>query len=157
MTKDWPEKLQKFQAARKAKAAWYKKTADKILQENNITACYRCDCHGWGKVTGHSRAHAHVKARKICLASQPKGYRSFFTLLHEVGHIMGEKADYSSGVPRSLAEHNATEWAYSKLKELGLPVKRKVKIEYDSYIKEKVERGLRRGLKEVPKELRKLL
>jgi len=56
-------------------------------------------------------------------------------------------------VPRSLAEHNATEWAYKTLKELGLPIKRKVKGEYDSYIKEKVARGLRRGLREIPKEL----
>lgn len=156
MTNEWQEKLKKFQEARKAKSAWYEKIAREILEEHKITACHKCDCRGWGRETKHSRAHAHTKRRIVCLNAQPKGYKSFFTLLHEVGHIVAEKADYSSGVPRSLAEHNATEWAYGKLKELGVPIKRKVKGEYNAYIKEKVARGLRRGLKEVPKELQKL-
>lgn len=156
MTTEWQEKLKKFREAKKAKSEWFQRTARELLEKYQITACYKCDCRGWGRETKHSRAHAHTKKRIVCLAAEPKGYRSFFTLLHEVGHIVGEKADYSSGVPRSLAEHNATEWAYQTLKELGLPVKRKVKGEYNAYIKEKVARGLRRGLREVPRELRKL-
>ena len=155
MTNEWQEKLKKFQEARKEKSAWYEKTGREILEKHQITACYKCDCRGWGRETKHSRAHAHTKKRIVCLDAVPKGYKSFFTLLHEIGHIVAEKADYSSEVPRSLAEHNATEWAYKTLKELGLPIKRKVKGEYDSYIKEKVARGLRRGLREIPKELRK--
>jgi len=104
MTNKWQEKLKKFQEARKEKSAWYEKIGREILEKYQITACHKCDCRGWGRETKHSRAHAHTKKRIVCLNAEPKGYRSFFILLHEVGHIVAEKADYSSGVPNRGAK-----------------------------------------------------
>jgi len=72
MTNEWQEKLKKFQEARKAKSAWYEKTAREILEEHKITACHKCDCRGWGRETKHSRAHAHTKKRIVCLNAEPK-------------------------------------------------------------------------------------
>ena len=120
-----------------------------------ITVCFKCGCRGAGYEMGHSRAHAHTKENKICLAAIPRGYRSFFTALHELGHCLALRGSYSSSYPRALAEHNATEWAKQELRKLGLPVRRKVVALYDAYIQNKVERGLRRGLQYVPAELRK--
>lgn len=147
--------IEELQAAKRAKAQLYAAIIAELVSTHNIKVCYRCGCRGAGYEMGHSRAHAHTESRKICLASEPKGYASFFTVLHEIGHIVAEKASYSSGVPRALAEHNATEWAYQELRRRGLPIKRKVKAEYSAYITNKIERGLRRGLQVVPKELRK--
>jgi hypothetical protein len=61
-----------------------------------------------------------------------------FTFLHEVGHIVAEKADYSSGVPRALAEYNATEWAKREMREnLHLSVPIKITQRYNAYVKNK--------------------
>lgn len=120
-----------------------------------IDVCYKCRCRGAGYDMGHSRAHAHTEERKICLARIPKTFTSFFTALHEMGHILALRANYNKGYPRALAEHNATEWAYAECKKLGIPIKRKVRKEYSDYIRNKIARGLRRGLQVVPAELRR--
>src|SRR3990167_11310358 len=82
-----------------------------------ITICYRCNCTTRSYELGHSRSHAHIKERKICLDAEPKTRITLFHFLHEVGHIIAENADYVSGVPRSIAEYNATEWAKREMKE----------------------------------------
>ena len=133
----------------------YEQMFGDLVQMYGIEVCYKCGCRGAGYEMGHSRAHAHCKSRKICLARIPRGYASFFTALHEMGHILALRGNYSSSYPRALAEHNATEWAKTEIKKLGLPLKRKVVAGYNAYIKDKVERGLRRGLQTVPAELRR--
>jgi len=120
-----------------------------------IKVCFKCDCRGAGYEMGHSRAHAHTEEMKICLSAVPKGYSSFFTALHEMGHCLALRGSYSSNYPRALAEHNATEWAKAELRKLGIPVRRKIVARYDAYIGNKVARGLRRGLRNVPAVLRK--
>lgn len=147
--------IAELQEAKRKRAEQYAGIVAELLAKHNITACYRCECRGAGYAMGHSRAHAHVDERKICLASAPKGYSSFFTILHEIGHIVAPQASYKSGVPRALAEHNATEWAYGILREYKIPIKRKIRREYDAYISNKIARGVRRGLKVIPSVLRK--
>lgn len=147
--------IAELQEAKRRKAEQYQQIFGDLSLEHRIIVCFECECRGAGYVMGHSRAHAHVDERKICLATQPKGYSSFFTALHEMGHIVAKNASYSSGVPRALAEHNATEWAYEELRKRGIPIKRRVKREYDAYISNKIARGVRRGLKVVPPELRR--
>lgn len=114
-----------------------------IAAEHNIKTSWR-KCRGY----------AYVDKRFI-ECPEPRGYKSFFTFLHEVGHIVEPKANYQQAKTRALAEHLATEWAKRKLRELGLPVKRTVAAEYERYIKNKIARGLRRG-GTVPVELKHL-
>lgn len=126
-----------------------------LSQEHRIAVCYSCKCRGAGYEMGHSRAHAHCKIRTICLSAVPRGYVSFFTALHEIGHIVHPQGNYSSSYPRALSEHNATEWAKQELRKLGVPVRRKEMAKYNDYIGNKVARGLRRGLRYVPPVLLK--
>src|SRR3990167_379154 len=133
----------------------YEQMFGDAVMHHGIEVCFRCKCRGAGYEMGHSRAHAHVKEKKICLASVPRGFPSFFTAMHEIGHIVHPQGDYSSSYPRALAEHNATEWAKDKCRALGVRLRRKTIAQYNSYIGNKVGRGLRRRLQHVPAELRK--
>ena len=136
----------------------YQATADHVIScYAPIQVCYRCNCTAGTYELGHSRSHAHVKERKICLSAPPRGKASLFTLLHEIGHIVAYQADYSSGVPRSLAEYNATEWAKLEMRNnLHMSVPLKITRSYNAYVRNKIARGLRRGLKKVPAKLRHL-
>ena len=146
-----------------------------VVMAHGIEVCFKCKCLGAperdpqgqfvrgadGKVIirelGHSRDHAHCKERKICLSAVPRGFPSFFTAMHEIGHIVHPQGNYGVAKTRAVAEHNATEWAKQECRRLGVRIRRKTIKQYDSYIKEKVERGLRRGLRVVPSEVRKYL
>ena len=135
----------------------YQNELDHILDctsqngKKRISVCYRCNCRTRTYDLGHSRDHAHTKERRICLSVPPKSKKSLFTALHEIGHIEGYRADYTSGVTRAEAEHNATQWAIREMREnLHLSVPRKITNAYKSYVKEKIGRALRRGLKKVP-------
>lgn len=123
----------------------YLSMAEAIAAEHNINTVWR-QCRGY----------SFGKDRRV-ECPEPRGYKSFFTFLHEVGHIVHPQGGYQgSGNPaktRALAEYNATVWAKEKLRELGLPVKRKVSQSYDLYVKDKIARGLRRG-GAVPTELK---
>lgn len=149
--------IQELQQLKREKSDWYQQKFGDLVMNHLIEVCFRCQCRGSKEPLGHSRAHAHTEDRKICLSNAPTSYGRFLSALHELGHILADKADYTSGVPRALAEHNATEWAYAEMRKLGLPIKRKHKAKYDAYISEKVARGLRRGLRVVPKELQKFV
>lgn len=89
-----------------------------------------------------NRMHAHYKTKRICKYHPANSYRSLLDLLHEIGHIrVGEQHN------RALDETEATRWAINRLKELGLPIKRRVIQPYKDYIAMTYRRGLRRGLK----------
>ena len=118
----------------------YQSKAKEIAGKYNITVTYR-QCRGY----------AHPKTRSI-ETPEPKGYVSFFTFLHEVGHIVAPNASYQTAPTRALAEHRATKWAYAQLREMGMPIKATIKTRYTNYIKNKIARGLRRG-GNVPVEL----
>lgn len=135
----------------------YEQKAYDLALMYGIEICFKCKCRGAGYEMGHSRAHAHTREMKVCLDAVPRGYRSFFTFLHELGHCLAPHGSYYNAKTRAVAEHNATEWAKVEMRKLGLPLKRKVIAQYDAYIKNKVERGLRRGLQVVPAEVRKYL
>jgi len=92
----------------------------------------------------------------------PHRRSTLFDFLHEVGHIVHPQGGYKGdgdknyAETRALAEFNATQWAIEAFKTEGIPVPRKQKREYDRYIRNKIARGLRRGLKKVPTEIRHL-
>lgn len=86
----------------------------------------------------------------------PKSRTSLFDFLHEVGHIVAEKANYGKGYPRALAEYNATQWGITEMRTRSIVVPRKQVKDYNRYVRDKLARGLRRGLKKVPAEIRHL-
>ena len=91
-----------------------------------------------------SRMHAHCKdgSRRICKWKQANSYSSLFDLLHEIGHL----ETWTTALKRCESESLATKWAIERLKEMGLPIKRKKTQAYKDYIARTYQRGLRRGL-----------
>lgn len=128
----------------------YQQLGQDYLDKYKITLCPRTVCTCW------SRTHAHVKERKICKIDLPKSRVALFDFLHEVGHIVAEKANYTSNVPRALAEYNATQWGITEMQRSNISVPRKQVKSYNRYVKNKLARGLRRGLRKVPAEIRHL-
>ena len=122
-----------------------------------VEVCFKCNCRTGSYDLGHSRSHAHIEERKICLANVPTSYGRFLTALHEIGHLQALRGGYTGKHLRAEAEHNATQWAYQEMRKLGLPIKRKYKAKYSAYIRNKIDRALRRGLnpKRIPLCLKK--
>lgn len=132
----------------------YQQVGQSLLDKYSITLCPRSVCTCWG------RPHAHPESRKICKMDLPKGRSSLFEFLHEVGHIVhpqgGYKGDRNPAKTRALAEYNATQWAITEMRALGYPVPLRQIKAYNRYVSNKIARGLRRGLKRVPRELQHL-
>lgn len=149
--------IQELQNAKRVKSEWYQQKFGDLTLMYGIEVCFECQCRGSKELLGHSRAHAHVEERKVCLSYPPTSYGRFLTALHELGHILALRGHYASGVLRAEAEHNATEWAYAEMRKLGLPIKRKYKAKYDNYIADKIGRALRRGAQphRIPPALRR--
>ncbi len=106
------------------------------LKTNNINLVIDSKC--W------TRTHAHIDGtRRICKLKIADSYASLFTALHEIGHVVTN----TKSMKRCEQESYATMWGINRLKELGLPVKRKYVNLYKSYIRMTYSRGLRRGLK----------
>lgn len=91
--------------------------------------------HCWG------RTHAHVKERKICKWKRTNSFKSTFTLLHEIGHIMTT----TSKMKRAEEEYYATTWAIDRCKEYGVEIPDSVIEDYQLYILREIDRGKRRG------------
>lgn len=87
------------------------------------------------------RTHAHVKTRTVCKWKQRNSLRSTFTLLHEVGHIMTTKGN----MRRAESEFHATLWALERCMEYHLVIPYELFKDYQDYIDEEMDRGLRRG------------
>jgi hypothetical protein len=115
----------------------YTKTQEELIRQYNIKHLPNSTCR--------KRTHAHIDgSRRVCKHHIKESYTSLFTLLHEIGHIETSK----KSMKRCVAESEATLWAIGKLKELGLPIKRKTTQRYKDYIKMTHARGVRRGLKQ---------
>ena len=92
------------------------------------------------------RMHAHTDgSRKICKWVQKNSYASTWALLHEIGHL----ETYKTSMCRAESEIAATEWQINYLREIHIPVKRKLLDKYKEYITRTHERGLKRGLKKI--------
>ena len=116
--------------------ASYIEIADGEVLKWNINIVFESTC--W------SRTHAHCDGtRRVCKWKRVDSYRSLFTLLHEIGHIEAN----TPGMKRCEEESTATLWAIKRMREIGLPIKRKVTAKYKDYIRMTYERGIRRGLR----------
>ena len=106
-----------------------------MIRKYNVKIVENSEC--W------SRMHAHCDgSRRICKWKRVNSYPATVDLLHEIGHIETNK----SSMKRCEQESEATRWMIDRLRELGLPIKRKVMQRYKDYIKMTYERGVRRGL-----------
>lgn len=113
----------------------YKELSEQMISKFNINIVQQSTC--W------SRMHAHCDGtRRICKWIPAESYRSLYDLLHEIGHIETNKA----GMKRCEQESEATLWANAHIKELGLPLKRKIINKFKKYIRRTYDRGIRRGL-----------
>lgn len=120
-----------------------------LIHRYRIDLCdgTRCDDGDW------SRTHAHVKKRRVCKWKQANSIQSTFTLMHEIGHI----ETTTGSMRRCEEEYFATVWAIERCREYGLDVPPKIISQYQRYIDNELARGIRRGGKNYPKELKLLL
>lgn len=116
----------------------YKELQRKVIDKYKIVIVENSTC--W------QRMHAHCQdgSRRICKWKPAESYKALYDLLHEIGHI----ETWKRGLARAEDESLATIWANNKIKELGLPLKRKYANQYKDYIAMTYRRGLRRGLKQ---------
>lgn len=115
----------------------YKELQEKVIAEYNINIVENSTC--W------NRMHAHCEdgSKRICKWKQAESYISLYDLLHEIGHI----ETWKRGMKRCEEESIAILWQNNKIKELGLPLKRKYAQQYKDYVAMTYMRGIRRGLK----------
>ena len=115
---------------------------DYIMIQNEMIVKYNVDLVIDSKCWQRTHAHCDDNSRRICKHKVVNSYKSLFTLLHEIGHL----ETYKSSMKRCESESAATVWAIERIKELGLPVKRKITKSYKKYIQRTYDRGVRRGL-----------
>ena len=115
----------------------YKELQDKVIQDYKVIIVTDSKC--W------SRTHAHCNdgTRRVCKWKQVESYPATLELFHEIGHLETDK----SGMKRAEQESEATIWGINKMKEFGLPIKRKYANQYKDYVRMTFDRGVRRGLK----------
>lgn len=110
--------------------------------QNEVIKKYRIDiCDGTKCKSDWSRTHAHPKQRRVCKWKQANSVQSTFTLLHEIGHIETNK----SGMRRAEQEYFATVWAIAECKKYGIEIPKKIIDDYQWYIDDEIDRGVRRG------------
>ncbi len=114
-------------------AKTFREIQDEVISKYRITIVEHSTC--W------SRTHAHPKQRKICKWKRASSIESTFTLFHEIGHIMTK----TGAMRRCESEYAATVWAINECKKCGLSIPQKEIDDYQGYIYDELERGLRRG------------
>lgn len=105
----------------------------KILEEeaskNNVQVSYHNRGAQWGR--------AGLGRRRIYVPT-PRSFTSFFTGLHELGHIMsGHKA--WDGKPEYVWEYEAYQWALDFCRNRGIPVPKRTVDNERNIIAEKVK------------------
>ena len=115
----------------------FKDIQNEVIKKYRIDICdgTRCKDGDW------SRTHAHIKQRRVCKWKQANSIQSTFTLFHEIGHIMNNRG----GMRRAEEEYHATVWAIAECEKYGIKIPSKIIEEYQDYIDDEIDRGVRRG------------
>src|SRR5436309_6318370 len=110
-----------------------------IIEEEAKKAGIRVYYHDRGAQWGRSDL-----GRKRIFIPTPKRFPSFFTGLHEIGHIMSNHHSWD-GKPEYLWEFEAFSWAFNFCRRRGIEVPQRT-IEYErSLIAEKVRAAVNGG------------
>ena len=88
---------------------------------------------------------------RLIESPRPKGPRSAAIFLHEVGH---HAIGFNVYKPRCLEEYHAWAWAVAEMERRGLNVTDAVRKRMAESLRYAVDKARRRGLREVPPELR---
>ena len=97
---------------------------ERELETHGITWCKGCDSYG-----GHRRGFATPKTRTVHLDTKMMQRRSLLGGLHEIGHLVAN----TPNMKRWEREKSATDWAYRRMRELGISIPRKERKEYEAY------------------------
>lgn len=92
--------------------------------------------------------------KRLIEAPRPRGPMSVAVFLHEIGH---HAIGFSTYKPRCLEEYHAWAWALAQMEELGLNVTDAVRHRMHRSLWYAVEKARRRGIREIPDELRPYL
>lgn len=112
-----------------------------VIKAFNIDICDGSKCKSdW------SRMHAHVRGRRVCKWVPKNSSQATFDLLHEIGHIEANTAN----MRRCEQEFHATRWAIEQSLKYGICVSDKTKELYQEYIYRTLDRGIRRGGRNLP-------
>ncbi len=112
-----------------------------IIEEESKKARIRVYYHDRGAQWGRS----DLGGKRIFIPT-PKRFPSFFTGLHELGHIMSNHHSWD-GKPEYLWEYEAFSWAFNLCRARGIKVPRRT-VEYErSLIAEKVREAVETGSK----------
>lgn len=98
--------------------------------------------------------YADGTTSRLIEAPRPRGPMSAAVFLHEIGHhVIG----FNRYRPRCLEEYHAWAWALAEMERRGLNVTDAVRRRMAESLRYAVSKGVRRGLKAVPAELRDFL
>ncbi len=117
--------------------AGYRKILDEEASKNGVTVHYHTKGAQWGR--------AALRSKRIFIPT-PKSFRSFFTGLHELGHIMSGHYG-GDGKPEYLWEFEAFNWAVRLCSERDFPVPRSIVSAERNIIAEKLRDEVESGAK----------
>ena len=87
-------------------------------------------CKGECGRNSHRRAFADPKSRTVHMSHKVTQRSVLLTGLHEIGYIVANTPD----MKRWQREKTATQWAYERMKELGINVPRQARQDYRDYV-----------------------
>jgi hypothetical protein len=98
---------------------------ERELEIHNIGWCQGCDLQ-----QSHRRGFAWPAGRMVHLTSKMERRASLLKGLHEIGHVVAN----TPGMKRWEREKSATDWAYQRMRELGVSIPREKRGRYRRYI-----------------------
>ncbi len=121
----------------------YRKVLEEEASKNGIEVFYHNRSAQWGR--------AALGSKKVFVPN-PVRFPSFFTALHELGHIMS-RHHAADGKPEYRWEYEAFNWALQFCEKRGIPVPEKTINNEREIIAEKVRWDVSTGTKEVDPEV----
>lgn len=94
------------------------------------------------------------RVTRLIEAPRPRGPMSAAVFLHEIGH---HAIGFNRYRPRCLEEYHAWAWAIAEMERLGLNVTDRVRARMRESLRYAVHKARRRGIRDVPPELRPYL
>ncbi len=120
----------------------YRRTLEEEASKNGVRVYYHKRGAQWGR--------AGLRTKRIFVPT-PHRFPSFFTGLHELGHILSNH-HAGDGKPEYLWEYEAFNWALQFCKNRGIHVPEKTITNERNIIAEKVRKEVDRGARRLDPE-----